>query len=68
MKTMNHKRVAFAALMKKLEIKSLVSLDKGGLLTLEFNATDDALVADINGLMKADAEIFVVLMEKPENK
>jgi len=68
MKTMNHKRVAFAALMKKLEIKSLVSLDKGGLLMLEFNATDDALVADINGLMKADTEIFVVLMEKPESK
>jgi len=68
MKTMNHKRVAFAALMKKLEIKSLVSLDKGGLLTLEFNAERDELVADINGLMKADAEIFVVLMEKPESK
>jgi hypothetical protein len=68
MKTMNHKRVAFAALMKKLEIKSLVSLDKGGLLPLEFNATDDALVADINGLMKADQEIFVVLMEKSESK
>ena len=63
-----NKRVAFPALMKRLEIKSLVSLDKGGLLTLEFNAERDELVADINGLMKADAEIFVVLMEQSESK
>jgi hypothetical protein len=63
-----NKRVAFSALMKRLEIKSLASLDKGGSLTLEFNAERDELVADINGLMKADAEIFVVLMEKPEGK
>jgi hypothetical protein len=63
-----NKRVAFPALMKRLEIKSLVSLDKGGLLTLEFNAERDELVADINGLMKADAEVFVVLMEKTESK
>ena len=63
-----NKRVAFSALMKRLEIKSLASLDKGGSLTLEFNAERDELVADINGLMKADAEIFVVLMEKPESK
>ena len=63
-----NKRVAFSALMKRLEIKNLASLDKGGSLTLEFNAERDELVADINGLMKADAEIFVVLMEKPEGK
>jgi len=59
------RRVAFPALIKKLEVKSLASLDKGARLTIDFNVTDDALIADINGLMKADGEVMVVIMEAP---
>jgi hypothetical protein len=60
------KRIAFKAIMKKLEVKSLVSMDKGARLILDFNVIDDQLVADLNSIMKADNEVFVVIMEKAE--
>jgi len=60
------KRIAFKAIMKKLEVKSLVSMDKGARLILDFNVIDDQLVADLNSIMKADNEVFVVIMEKTE--
>lgn len=60
------KRVGFQAQMKKLEVKSLVSLDKGARLILDFNVTDEKLIGDLNALMKPDAEVFVVIMEKSE--
>ena len=53
--------VEFAAIMKKLEVKSLASLDKGARLTLEFNATDDELIADLNKLMRPDREVRVAI-------
>lgn len=62
------KRVAFRAQMKELKVKALESLDKGGRLVLDFNAVDDKLIADMNGIMKADKEVFVVLMEQAEGK
>lgn len=46
------------ALMKKLEIKSLVSLDRGGRLLLEFNA-DEETIAGLNRIMSAEDEVEV---------
>jgi len=59
------KRVGFEALVKQVDIKSLVSGDKQARLTLEFDASDDKLMNDINALHRADDTIFVVIMEKP---
>ena len=53
-------KVTFSALMKKLEIKSLVSMDRGGRLLLEFNA-DEETIAGLNRLMKADEEVKVTV-------
>jgi len=52
--------VTFDALMKKLEVKSLVSMDRGGRLLLEFNA-DEETIAGLNRLMKADEEVKVTV-------
>jgi hypothetical protein len=53
--------IIFTALMKKLEIKSLVSGDKAARLLLEFRADDDKLISGLNGLMKADDEVKVTI-------
>lgn len=58
------RKVAFPALMKKLEVKSLNSLDKGGRLILEFNVPDDELITGLNRLMKADGEVMVAIVEQ----
>jgi len=50
--------IKFMALMKKLEIKSLVSLDRGGRLLLEFNA-DEETIAGLNRIMSAEDEVEV---------
>lgn len=63
---MSVKRVAFAAEMKKLEVKHLGSCDKGGRLVLDFNIPDEKLIGDLNALFRPDKEVFVVVMEKPE--
>jgi hypothetical protein len=55
--------VEFSAILKKLEVKSLVSGDKGGRLILEFNIYDDELISQINRLMKADAECNIAIDE-----
>ena len=57
------KKVAFPALMKKLEVKSLKSLDKWARLILEFKVPDDELITGLNRLMKADSEVMVGLVE-----
>lgn len=54
------KKTTFSALMKKLEVKSLVSCDRGGRLLLEFNA-EEKTIADLNVLMKADEEVEVTI-------
>jgi hypothetical protein len=52
--------VTFSALMKKLEVKSLVSMDRGGRLLLEFNA-DKETIAGLNDLMSAEDEVKVTV-------
>ena len=52
--------MTFDALMKKFEVKSLVSMDRGGRLLLEFNA-DEETIAGLNRLMKADEEVKVTV-------
>ena len=49
------------ALIKKLEIKSLVSLDKVARLTLDFSAEDDEIINKVNRLMRADEEVEVTI-------
>jgi len=53
----------FQALMKKLEVKSLRSLDKGGQLLLEFNIYNDELISELNRIMKPDKEVKVSIDE-----
>ena len=47
-------KVAFEAVVKDHRIKSLVSLDKGALLILGYNADNDELVDNINKLHKPE--------------
>ena len=49
------------ALIKKLEIKSLVSLDKVARLTLDFSAEDDEVIDKVNKLMKADQTVKITI-------
>lgn len=59
-------KVAFEAVVKDHRIKSLVSLDKGALLILGYNADNDELVDNINKLHKPDATVYVVIMDRAE--
>ena len=52
--------VKFEALIKKMEQKSLVSLDKECRLTLQFEGDDD-IVDKINRLHKPDELVKVVI-------
>lgn len=56
---MKKKPVIFQAFIKKIEVKSLVSLDKGGRMILDFNADDDELIADLIRKQKADELVKV---------
>jgi len=56
--------IQFSALMKSLQIKSLVSGDKGARLLLEFRADDNDLISDLNKLMKADGEVKVAIKDE----
>ena len=53
--------ITFECLIKKLEIKSLVSLDKVARLTLDFSAEDDEVINKVNKLMKADEEVEITI-------
>ena len=53
--------ITLQALIKKLEIKSLVSLDKVARLTLDFSAEDDETINRVNKLMRADEEVQVTI-------
>ncbi len=53
--------ITFECLIKKLEIKSLVSLDKVARLTLDFSAEDSNVVDKVNRLMKADEEVEITI-------
>ena len=56
-------KIALEALIKQLNVKSLVSGDKEARLILQFLPTDDIL-DKINRLHKADDNIMVVLMDR----
>ena len=56
-------KVAFKALVKQVNTKSLVSGDKETRLILQFMPTDDIL-NKINSLHKADGMVVVVLMDE----
>ena len=59
-------KVSFKALIKKMEQKSLVSLDKECRLTLQFQADDD-IIDKINRLHKPDDLIKVVISNEERN-
>ncbi len=58
-------KIAFRALIKQVNIKSLVSGDKEAEMILRFLPTDDILDT-INKLHKADDSIMIVLMDEKE--
>ena len=49
----------FTGLIKKIELKSLVSLDKAGRVIIEFNAENPEIANRLNELMRADQEVQV---------
>jgi len=51
--------VTFAALLKELNVKSLVSGDKAARVTFEIDSPSDELVTELNKRMKADELIQV---------
>lgn len=51
--------VKFQAIMKKLEVKNLVSGDKGARLILDLNIYDDNLITELNKLMRPESEVKV---------
>jgi len=57
------KKIAFEALIKELNIKSLVSGDKQARVLLEINSPDDEIIAAINELQRADRFVAVALAE-----
>ena len=59
-------QVSFTALIKELNIKSLVSGDKEARLVLQFLPTDEILDG-INRLHRADAPIAVGIVACPED-
>lgn len=60
-------QVSFDALIKELNIKSLVSGDKAARLTLEFIPTDDTLDG-INRLHRADHPVSVGIVARPDDE
>lgn len=61
--------IAFEALIRKIENKSLVSGDKTTRLTLDFDSNDKLdILNSLNELHYADRNIMVVLMEKKDSK
>uniref|UniRef100_A0A6H1ZTG8 Uncharacterized protein n=1 Tax=viral metagenome TaxID=1070528 RepID=A0A6H1ZTG8_9ZZZZ len=58
-------QVNFEALIKKMEQKSLVSLDKECRLTLQFQADDD-IIDKINRLHKPDELVNITISKVEE--
>jgi len=61
-------KVCFEAMIKQITIRSLVSMDKQARLLLEFNASDDELIANINKLHKADETVKITIEEVRLNR
>ena len=61
-------RVAFEAMIKAINNKSLVSGDKATRVTLEFDSTKELLTLNsLNALHQADSNVMVVIMDKEES-
>jgi hypothetical protein len=60
-------QTAFAASVKLISVKSLVSGDKEGEIRLRFRPTDEVLDG-LNRLHRGDAEVWAVLVPMPESK
>jgi len=59
------KRIAFEAMIKAINNKSLVSGDKATRVILEFDSTDGLLILNsLNQLHQADKNVMVVIMDK----
>jgi len=56
-------QITFQALIKKIEIKSLVSLDKAGRLIIDFNAEDIEIANRLNELMRADETVQITIKD-----
>lgn len=54
-------QVSFEALIKKLEVKSLASLDKGARLTIDFSGEDADVIDKLNRLMRADETVKITI-------
>jgi len=57
------KKIAFEALIKELNIKSLVSGDKQARVLLEISSPSDEVIDAINRLQRADRFVAVALAE-----
>ena len=57
-------QISFEALIKKIEIKSLVSLDKAGRLTIDFNGEDPEVIDKLNRLMRADETVKIEISDE----
>lgn len=55
--------IAFEGLIKQLTLKSLVSLDKVGRLTIDFNGENPEIIDGLNRLMKADREVQIKIKD-----
>lgn len=53
------KPVTFSALMKEINVKSMVSGDKAARVTFEIDDPSDALIGALNAMMKADDQVKV---------
>ena len=56
--------ITFPALIKKIEVKSLVSLDKAARLTLDLSGEDPEVIDKLNRLMKADEFVRVQISDE----
>ena len=61
-------KAAFPALIKKIEVKSLVSLDKAARLTLDLSGEDPEVIDKLNRLMKADEFVRVQISDERNTK
>ena len=57
--------MAFEALIKRLDIRTLASMDKGASLTLELDNPTDELIDAINRIHRPDEFITVALVRRP---
>lgn len=61
-------QVSFEALIKKVTVKSLVSLDKEAHLLLQFNAENNELIDQINRLHRPDEMVRVKISNERDTE